>query len=86
MEHPNNATKPIKEIRHADLERWSDESRFKSKCPVCADGILLIGRDELGQLQGFDRCIGCGQAFKYLDIDDLRKLDWSRFDTKNTGS
>lgn len=63
---------PIK-VRHADLERASDNSAYRSQCPKCADGILPIRRDlETLQLEALDFCLGCGQAFIYEDIEDLR--------------
>ena len=70
-----NLEEPIIEIRHSDLERHSEESAFKSKCPKCKNGVLLIYREENGRLREFDACIACGQRVKYLDIDKLRKLD-----------
>ena len=71
-----NMEAAVQEVKHADLQRYSDESTFKSKCPVCPDGILLIYRaKDNGRLREYDRCISCGQAVRYLDIDKLRQQD-----------
>lgn len=60
-------------VRHADLIRWSENSPYKSKCPVCPDGVLLIRRDpDSGALEELDFCIACGQAVVYGDIGNLR--------------
>jgi len=80
-----NADAPVKEVRHADLQRESDNSLFKSKCPACKDGVLLIYREDNGRLREFDRCIACGQAVRYTDIDDLRKLDGVGIDNEEMG-
>lgn len=64
------------EIRHADLRRCSKESAYRSWCPACSDGILLVGRDQSSlQLLEHDRCITCGQLVHYLDIDALRQRE-----------
>ena len=66
---------PLK-VNHKDLERFCPESKYKSKCPKCSDGLLLMRRDSVTcRLQDFDNCISCGQTFLYLDIDDLRKAE-----------
>ena len=60
-------------VRHADLERDSEESAYKSKRPECKIGILAMRRDlQTYQLQALDFCLGCGQAFIYEDIEKLR--------------
>jgi uncharacterized protein (DUF983 family) len=57
------------EVEHARLERWDPEtSIYKSVCPVCRKGALLIPRDrETGALRREDRCILCGQRVIYTD-------------------
>jgi predicted RNA-binding Zn-ribbon protein involved in translation (DUF1610 family) len=66
-DEPTNLDKPVIKVSHAELERWSEDS-YKSKCPACEDGILLIYRDERTfALQRQDRCISCGQQFYYTD-------------------
>jgi len=77
-----NVDAPAIEVRHADLQRCSSESPFKSKCPSCENGMLLLYRGINGQLQEVDRCIACGQTVRYLDIADLRKLDSAGIDNK----
>ena len=66
---------PLK-VRHADLERSSEESCYKSKCPECEDGVLLIRRDpDTAVLMAEDTCISCARRFIYEDIEDLRKKE-----------
>ena len=65
--------KPIK-VKHAELDRANDESVFKSICPVCKEGVLLVSRNRTTyKLVEEDYCILCGQQFIYTDIDELRK-------------
>jgi len=72
----NNAREPIMEVRHADLERASENSEYKSKCPKCEGGVLLVRRDPMTiKLLEYDNCVKCGQPVLYLDIADLRLLD-----------
>ena len=61
----------IIKIKLADLELSNESSVYRRKCPVCKDGILLVGR-EAGtfKLSPHDNCIACGQKFFYTDIDD----------------
>lgn len=67
MSEPPNTNKPIIRVAHADLERW-DDGPYKSKCPACEDGILLICRNQKSFcLERQDRCISCGQQFYYTD-------------------
>lgn len=59
---------PPIEVRHSLLSRATTESAYRSVCPSCHHGILLVRRDELTmKLQRDDRCISCGQAVRYLD-------------------
>jgi hypothetical protein len=70
IDNSNNA--PIK-VKHADLTRASADSPFKSKCPACPTGLLLVYRDpKTWELEAVDRCVSCGQLFIYDDIDCLR--------------
>ena len=57
-------------VNHADLERMGD-SIFKSVCPKCKDGVLLVNRDQrtLGIVKK-DRCILCAQSFIYDDFKE----------------
>ena len=73
----NRSKDPIK-VLHSELERFSD-SAYKSKCPACKTGILLIYRlqpkaihetqpsGKEHSLLRRDRCISCGQQFIYTD-------------------
>jgi hypothetical protein len=69
MPEPPNINNPVIRVAHAELERWGD-GPYKSKCPSCKDGLLLIHRDEKTfSLQRQDRCISCGQQFYYTDSE-----------------
>lgn len=71
----NNIEEAIIEVEHAKLERYSEDSLFKSKCPVCDDGVLLLRRHpETFILVEYDACILCGQHVCYTDIDELNKM------------
>lgn len=71
-----NIDADIVEVKHTELRRWSDSSLFKSHCPVCNDGILLVRRDQdTFELLDHDRCVSCGQLVRYLDIERLRKME-----------
>jgi hypothetical protein len=64
---------PIK-VKHSSLTRFGD-SLFKSECPACEKGLLLVNRDmETLQVIATDRCIMCGQMFIYEDIDIMRQI------------
>ena len=63
-----NLDKKTRLISHASLERVSDDNKFRSWCPVCNQGILLVSRDpSLTSVSRRDRCTMCGQAFLYED-------------------
>jgi hypothetical protein len=71
--NPFNITKSPINVKHKDLKRYGD-SRFKSKCPECDEGMLLVYRDpQTFKLLANDICIFCGQKFIYTDIDELNK-------------
>lgn len=61
-----NLNKVVLRIKHTDLERSSEESPFRSLCPVCKQGFLLVRRHGT-TLSHYDNCILCGQHFIYLD-------------------
>ena len=74
MGRPKNLNEPIIEIKHADLERYGDYM-YRSVCPKCG-GLLLVGRDsDTFVLQEYDRCVLCGQQYRYLDITEMRKKE-----------
>lgn len=74
-------------LKHSDLERASDNSIYRSNCPVCKVGVLLVMRDQSTlEISQIDRCVLCGQMIIYTDIgkqniseppkkDPVRKLD-----------
>jgi hypothetical protein len=82
MKYYQNIGKPPVRVSHAELIRWSPDSVYKSKCPKCPDGILLVSREEseafFGRLRAEDCCIVCGQLFVYTDIERLRKMEAKR--------
>ena len=53
-------------IKHSELKRWS-ESDYKSECPDCDQGILLVCRNADHSLSRIDSCISCGRVFQYTD-------------------
>lgn len=70
---PPNIDKPIKEVKHADMERANPDNPYRSVCTACDDGILLVKRDlDDFELAEIDMCIACGQQFRYLDIEEMR--------------
>lgn len=63
-------------VRHSDLKRFCPESIYKSECPNCKRGLLLMRRDQnTGKLLEYDNCIQCGQIFIYTDIEELRQKE-----------
>jgi hypothetical protein len=67
-EYAQNLERPAIPIAHATLTRVSEESDFRSRCPTCVGGVLLVRRDpETMRLAREDRCICCGQLFVYTD-------------------
>lgn len=62
---------PIK-VRHKSLKRSSDESMFRSVCPVCEKGRLMMRRNISNgmTLQKDDNCTLCGTRFEYTDIEE----------------
>lgn len=63
-----NSELPPVEVRHQDLERF-DDSEYKSKCPVCENGMLLMERDMVTlKLKSRDICFSCGRRVIYTDL------------------
>lgn len=63
----NLGNDPIK-VKHSELQR-EGESPYRSVCPTCKDGILLMQRNqETFKLLPGDRCILCGQRFIYEEM------------------
>lgn len=71
-----NLNNPVKTVKHSDLKRFSDDSLYRSKCPVCNEGVLMVGRSQQTfELLEVDHCTSCGQPFRYEDINELRAND-----------
>ena len=64
-------------VRHQDLKRAGragDNGIYRSVCPKCKIGILLMRRDQkTGELIEDDHCMLCGQYFIYSDLEDLKR-------------
>lgn len=57
------------EVAHSSLRR-SGESDYRSRCPVCKVGILLVYRSEVTfALNRYDRCTRCAQTVRYTDVE-----------------
>ncbi len=68
----SNHDVPIIEVNHADLERIHEDTMFKSHCPKCKRGTLLVCRNPVSmKLQARDRCVLCAQKFLYMDMQEL---------------
>ena len=64
----NHNLPPI-EVRHKNLKRISEDSEFKSECPFCKTGLLLVSRNMNDfSLETEDGCTFCGKRVKYIDI------------------
>lgn len=63
-----NHDKPVIRVRHADLERVYEDTLFKSNCPTCKEGLMLVFRKEPEfRLSRYDHCVVCGQRYFYTD-------------------
>lgn len=74
MGNLNINKEPVK-VRHSHLKRVDKSSLYKSECPVCNEGVLLVHRDDDMNLSENDICILCGQRVVYTDIDELRNRE-----------
>lgn len=64
----DNYARPPIAVRHSDLRRIDEETAYKSDCPVCETGILLVQRDQTElTLRRDDICIRCWTRFRYTD-------------------
>lgn len=78
MTRPPNLDKPIRRVRHADLER-DGPGKYASTCPVCKIGRMGMRRRQSDSvLLEIDVCMYCGQQFEYTDIAELRLKDWAK--------
>ena len=71
IEVGQNLKNPIISVKHSDLERIAEDEVFKSFCPVCDQGVVLVARDmeNGGCLSRYEHCTLCGQHFFYTDED-----------------
>ena len=69
-----HAKAPVKKVKHSDLMRVG-HGDYKSICPECDKGLLLMVRDPNRglKLRAEDRCVLCGQQYEYTDIDEINK-------------
>jgi len=71
-----NMDKNAINVEWAKLKQTSVHTTYKSECPVCYSGMLLVCRNkETFELEARDRCLFCGQMFVYTDIEDMRAID-----------
>lgn len=68
----DNIMEPPITVKHSDLQRVSLESNYRSLCPKCKFGYLLVMRSKVDPhyLLSTDACNFCGQHFIYSDIPD----------------
>jgi hypothetical protein len=72
----DNTNKTPIHVSHAELDRADILSSYRSKCPVCSTGTLLLRRSQHDlTFEAVDSCTRCGQRVVYDDIDTLRKSD-----------
>lgn len=63
----NMDAEEIRVFHRFALQR-SGESAYRSHCPKCGVGLLLVRRNQQTmQLLRRDRCTSCAQAFYYMD-------------------
>ncbi len=67
--HGKNSGRPVISVRHSRLVRYGD-SRYKSTCPACREGLLMMQRMGPGvRLSRHDTCTLCCQRVFYTDVD-----------------
>lgn len=72
----SNICKPLIKVKHRYLLRSNEESIYRSICPICELGALLIRRESVGgALSKTDTCILCAQQFEYVDLDEIESQD-----------
>jgi len=63
-------------VKHKELKRIGD-SPFRSECPECGIGLLLIKRDGITfNLQLDDNCTYCGRRFRYTDLKETLTIEY----------
>jgi hypothetical protein len=77
-----NKDSPPRAVKHSELTRVGD-SRYKSDCPECGVGTLLVRREEKSlRLEAYDTCILCAQRFTYSDILQMREAEEDPLDKR----
>ena len=67
-DRPLNLDKPALYVKWSELTRPELPGAYKSVCPACTKGLLLVTRDQKTfALSREDRCILCGQLVHYTD-------------------
>lgn len=80
IESGANRNAPVLEVEHFQLTPSGDPNTFRSQCPACVEGNLCVRRNsQTMQIEELDNCLLCGQAVKYLDIEQLRQRDWANW-------
>jgi len=64
-----NHAKPVQKVTHAELRQVFSDSPFRTWCPTCEKGLLLVNRFSMEdpRISALDRCTLCGQQFWYTD-------------------
>jgi hypothetical protein len=71
-----NINNPPKHVKHSELKRANPQAFYRSECPECKLGVLLVTRDkETFVVLETDYCVLCGQQFIYDDVERLRGLE-----------
>lgn len=66
-----NFNKPPLHVKHAELAPTGD-SRYRSQCPECKFGALLVQRDQKTmELKQEDHCVICARRFIYDDFQGM---------------
>ena len=66
-----NYAKPPLKIKHSEIERTNSDTTYRSKCPECKTGALLMKRNqETLELLPDDVCVVCGRRFIYTDLKE----------------
>ena len=71
-----NFQNPPIEVSHFTLDGAGRPNQWKSECPVCGTGLLLVNRNsETLAIESYDCCTFCGQHFLYTDVEDMQRKD-----------
>lgn len=63
-----NLHAPVLRVLHSNLERANPDSAFRTRCPACREGLLMVFRDPVTlALTRDDYCTRCGQRVYYCD-------------------